>query len=86
MAPSRGIQVPLKVYINGKLYDKEDAKISVRNTRHESLGKLKAMEKNKEISEDLLTSKEKELQKVVDDYNAKIEESAKKKEKDVMTV
>ncbi len=64
----------------------EDAKISVRNSRHDGLSKLKAMEKNKEISEDLLASKEKELQKAVDDYNAKIEESVKKKEKDVMTV
>jgi ribosome recycling factor len=64
----------------------EDAKISVRNARHDGLGRLKSMEKNKEISEDLLSSKEKEFQKTVDDYNTKIEESSKKKEKDIMTV
>jgi len=64
----------------------EDAKISIRNARHDGLSRLKTMEKNKEISEDLLSSKEKEFQKMVDDYNIKIEETGKKKEKDVMTV
>jgi len=64
----------------------EDARISVRNARHETLHDLKEQQKNKEISEDELVGKEKELQKVVDDYNEKIEEAAKHKEKDVMTV
>jgi len=64
----------------------EDARISVRNTRHEGLAQLKDMEKGKQISEDELAGREKELQNVVDDYNKRIEESAKKKEQDVMTV
>lgn len=64
----------------------EEARISVRNTRHEALSDFKAKEKDKEISEDELAGKEKELQKVVDDYNEKIEEIAKKKEQDIMTV
>jgi ribosome recycling factor len=64
----------------------EDARIAGRNARHEGLSKLKAMEKEKEISEDMLNSKEKEFQKIVDDFNSKVEEMAKKKEKDVMTV
>ena len=64
----------------------EDARISVRNARHEALSGLKAMEKDKSISEDELAGKEKDLQKVVDEYNEKIEEMSKKKEKDVLTV
>lgn len=64
----------------------EDARVSVRNSRHEALKKLEAMEKGKEISEDELHSKEKQLQKEVDDFNVKIEEEAKRKEKDIMTV
>jgi ribosome recycling factor len=64
----------------------EDARIAGRNARHESLSKLKNMEKEKEISEDMLNSKEKEFQKIVDDFNAKVDDMAKKKEKDVMTV
>jgi len=64
----------------------EDSRISVRNARHEALSKLKSMEKEKEIGEDEFAGREKELQDVVDIYNKKIEEDAKKKEEDVMTV
>lgn len=64
----------------------EDTRVSIRNTRHEALKKLEAMEKNKEISEDELKGKEKVLQKEVDDFNLKVEEEAKRKEKDIMTV
>lgn len=64
----------------------EDAKISVRNARHESKSQLEALEKNKEISEDELSKFEKKLQDVVDDFNKKIDETSKQKESDVMTV
>ncbi len=64
----------------------EDSKISIRNARHESLSQLKELEKEKEISEDALRAKEKEVQDKVDEFNQTIEESAKKKEQDVMTV
>lgn len=64
----------------------EDARISVRNARHDALNILKAKEKDKEISEDLLRGKEKEVQEKVDGHNHKIEEAAKHKEEDVMTV
>ena len=64
----------------------EDARIAVRNARHEALNNLKAKEKDKEISEDVLRGKEKETQEKVDEYNKKIEEAAKRKEEDVMTV
>jgi ribosome recycling factor len=64
----------------------EDARVSVRNARHEALTKLKNMEKEKEISEDELATKERDLQKIVDEYNAKIEEAAKHKEADIMSV
>jgi ribosome recycling factor len=64
----------------------EDSRISIRNARHESLSKLKDMEKEKEIGEDELAVREKELQNTVDEFNKKVEEDAKKKEEDVMTV
>ena len=47
---------------------------------------METMEKNKEISEDELKGKEKSIQGVVDDFNTKVEEAAKHKEKDIMTV
>jgi len=64
----------------------EDSRISVRNARHEAISQLKELEKEKEISEDELRGKEKEVQEKVDKLNQQIEEAAKKKEKDVMTV
>lgn len=64
----------------------EDSRISVRNARHEALSHLKEMEKEKEISEDQMKGKEKEIQEKVDSFNRKIEEVAKHKEQDVMTV
>ncbi len=64
----------------------EETRVSIRNARHEALKKMEALEKSKEISEDELAGREKELQKVVDDFNTKVEEDAKHKEKDIMTV
>lgn len=64
----------------------EDTRVSIRNARHEALKKLEAMEKNKAISEDELTGKEKALQKEVDEFNGKVEEEAKRKEKELLTV
>lgn len=64
----------------------EEAKITVRTARHEALDQLKALEKGKEIGEDLFHGKEEEIQEKVDGFNTKIEESAKTKEKEVMTV
>lgn len=64
----------------------EDGRVSVRNARHDALKKLTAMEKNKEISEDELAGKEKALQKEVDEFNGKIEEYSRNKEKDIMTI
>ncbi|MBI5421770.1 ribosome recycling factor [Candidatus Peregrinibacteria bacterium] len=64
----------------------EEARIALRNCRHDVLAKLKEMEKEKEIGEDMLLAKEKEVQKGVDDYNAQIEEGVAKKEKEIMTI
>lgn len=64
----------------------EDTRVSIRNARHETLRKLEAMEKEKEISEDELKGRERQLQKEVDEFNEKVEEVAKQKEKDIMTV
>jgi len=64
----------------------EEARISIRSARHDALNLLKTMEKNKEISEDDLVHKEKELQNTVDEYNKRVEEAAKHKEQDVMKV
>ena len=44
----------------------EDSRISMRNARHDALNYLKEMEKEKEISEDVLKGKEKEIQEKIE--------------------
>lgn len=64
----------------------EDAKVAVRNERRDALEHLKKMEKSKEITEDDLTSAEKEVQKMVDEIIAKIDQSVTKKSEEIMEV
>lgn len=64
----------------------EDAKIGVRTARAESLRDIQHGEKEKTITEDDVKSYEKDLQKMVDDANKKIEELCKKKEEDIMKI
>lgn len=64
----------------------ENAKISVRNARGIAHGAFKTMEEGKEITEDDRRLAEKHLQEKVDNVNKEIEELAKKKEQDIMTI
>ncbi|MCD6109939.1 ribosome recycling factor [bacterium] len=64
----------------------EDARIGIRNARQVAHEAFKKLEADKEISEDDFHLSNKHLQEVVDKVNEEIEELAKKKEKDIMTV
>ena len=64
----------------------EEARISVRNARQKVHDSVRDLQKNSRITEDQMHGAEKKLQEKVDAVNAKIEEHAKGKEKDVMTV
>ena len=60
----------------------EDAKISVRNIRHDALEDVKKAE----LPEDEEKGLEKNIQDLVNDYNKKIESKLKEKEEELMTV
>ena len=64
----------------------EEAKISVRNFRQDAMGAMKRMKDNNEMTEDDVFAEEKRLQEAVDATNKEIDESAKAKETDIMTV
>jgi ribosome recycling factor len=64
----------------------EDARIAVRRDREEALKEIDRKENAKEISEDEKFRQKNEIQKIVDDYNKKIEEMGSMKEKEIMTV
>ncbi len=64
----------------------EDARISIRNARRGANDDLKEFEKEKMISEDEQKRGEAEVQKLTDEYIAKVEEAGKAKEKDILEV
>lgn len=64
----------------------EDAKVALRNERRDAIDQLKKMQKSKEITEDELSSGEKEIQKMVDDQVALIDQQINKKNDEIMEV
>lgn len=64
----------------------ESARIGVRNAREEAMKEIKNAEKAGEISEDERFGQQEDIQKLVNEANAKLEEEAKKKEAEIMTV
>lgn len=60
----------------------EDAKVSVRNIRHDALEDVKKAE----LPEDEEKGMEKEIQDTVNEYNKKIEEKLKEKEQELMMI
>jgi ribosome recycling factor len=64
----------------------EDARVTVRRTREDIWDKIQNLEKGGGIAEDDKFAGKDKLQKVVDEYNGRIEEIRKKKEEEIMTV
>lgn len=64
----------------------EDHKIAVRGVRHDANDMIKSMAKDKEISEDNERYGLDEVQKLTNTYTTKIDELAKAKEQEIMTV
>jgi ribosome recycling factor len=64
----------------------EEARIALRNIRQDGLKDAKRKKDAKEMSEDDLKRVEKEFDKFMVDYQAKIDEVFKAKEKDILTI
>ncbi len=64
----------------------EKAKVAIRNVRKESNNKIKRLEHDKEISEDEMKRGLDQIQKFTDEYIAKVDESLKAKEADILKV
>ena len=60
----------------------EEAKVSVRNIRHDGLEDVKELE----MPEDEEKGMEKDIQDLVNEYNKKIEDALKEKEQELLTV
>jgi ribosome recycling factor len=64
----------------------EDARIAIRNIRREANEQAKGIQKDGKITEDERDQALKEVQKYTDDYIAKVDETLKAKEADIMAV
>ena len=64
----------------------EKTKIAIRMIREDSWREIKNLEKKGDISEDEKFTGKDELQKVIDEFNKRIEEIGKDKEKEIMTI
>ncbi|TXS92093.1 ribosome recycling factor [Parahaliea maris] len=75
-----------KGYIRQARAEAEAARVSVRNARRDAMGMLKEMVKEKEISEDDERRGQDAVQKLTDQYVAKVEEMLSTKEADLMEI
>ncbi|HEY1085150.1 MAG TPA: ribosome recycling factor [Candidatus Saccharimonadales bacterium] len=64
----------------------EECRIALRNVRQDALKDAKRKKDAKELSEDDVKAVEKEFDKLMGEYQAKIDEQFKAKEQEVMTV
>jgi ribosome recycling factor len=63
----------------------EESRVVVRNLRREANDRLKAMAKDKKVSEDEERRSHEEIQKTTDRFIAKVDELLKKKEQEILT-
>jgi ribosome recycling factor len=75
-----------KGYIKQARAEAESARVSVRNGRRDGLGMLKELLKEKEISEDEERRGQDVIQKLTDEFVAKIEKALSEKETDLMAI
>lgn len=67
-------------------HEAEGARVAIRNIRRDANGELKALEKDKTISEDEERRAEDSVQKLTDKYIKEVEAVFEKKEKDLMAI
>jgi ribosome recycling factor len=63
----------------------EDARVAVRNIRHEANKKIKALERDKKISEDDGHRGQEQIQKITDKFIQRVDELLKKKEQEILS-
>ncbi|RMG29210.1 MAG: ribosome recycling factor [Gammaproteobacteria bacterium] len=64
----------------------EGARVAIRNIRRDAIHDFKELLKEKEISEDEERRAEERIQKLTDEYVAKVDEVLEKKERDLMEI
>ncbi len=68
------------------LHEAEGAKVAIRNVRRDANQAIKDLEKGKQISTDDVKRGETEIQKLTDQFVAKVDETASAKEKELLSM
>ena len=64
----------------------EESRVAVRNIRRDAIEKIRAMERNKELSQDESRRNQDQIQKLTDSYIGKVDTAATEKEAEVLEV
>ena len=64
----------------------ENARIAIRNLRRDSIGKIKDLEKNKDISEDEQKRAEDKVQTITDEFTKEVDKVVSAKENELMEI
>ncbi len=64
----------------------EDARVAIRNVRREANDKVKALAKDKKVSQDEERRGHDQIQKTTDRYITRVDELAKKKEQEILAI
>lgn len=64
----------------------EESKVAIRNIRRDMTDELKKIEKDENLSEDIVKDNQDKIQKLTDSYTKNIDTLASEKEKEVLTV
>ena len=64
----------------------EEAKVTIRNVRRDTMEKFKTMKKNNEITEDDMKDYEKDIQKLTDKFCDTVDSVVSEKEKEIMSI
>ena len=75
-----------KGYVKQARQEAETARVSVRNARRDAMSYLKELVKEKEISEDEERRAADDIQKITDQYVAKVDEALAAKEADLLEI
>jgi ribosome recycling factor len=62
----------------------EDGRIAIRNVRRDGIERIRAMEKEKQLSQDDSRRAQEQIQKITDGYTIQVDNVGKAKEKEVM--
>ncbi len=64
----------------------EEARVAIRNIRRDANDRLKALAKDKKVSQDEERRGHDQIQKITDKFIAKVDELTKKKEQEILAI